>query len=82
MFGMEKKKALFEFDLEKDLKKDPKKKAALLKEIEAKIQSLKTHLREGTAAENFDQYGILLHGYSALQKVVNRVKMTSQGAKS
>ena len=82
MFGMEKKKALFEFDLEKDLKKDPKKKAALLKEIEAKTQSLKTHLREGTAAENFDQYGILLHGYSALQKVVNRVKTTSQGAKS
>ena len=82
MFGMEKKKALFEFDLEKDLKKDPEKKAALLKEIETKTQELKTHLREGTAAKNFDQYGILLHGYSALQKVVNRIQTTTQGARS
>ncbi len=81
MFGMEKKKALFEFDLEKDLKKDPKKKQALLQEIDEKTQSLKTSLREGSAGQHFDQYGILLHGYGALQKVLNKVQTTSQGAR-
>lgn len=73
MFGMEKKKALFEFDLEIELKKDVAKKKALLAEVEKKIQDLKTQLREGTHAENFDQFGILLHGYAALQKVLNRL---------
>ena len=79
MFGMEKKKALFEFDLEMALKKDPLKKQTLLKEIEGKVQELKRLLRDGTATEEFDQYGILLHGYSALQKVLNRLKTTSKG---
>ncbi len=30
MFGMEKKKAIFEFDLETELKNDPKKKEKIL----------------------------------------------------
>lgn len=77
---MEKKKALFEFDLEMSLKKDPLKKQELLKEIEGKVQELKTLLRDGTSTEDFDQYGILLHGYSALQKVLNRLKTNSKGA--
>jgi hypothetical protein len=79
MFGMEKKKALFEFDLEIELKKDPKKKQALLQAVETKVQHLKTTLREGTKSEHFDQLGILLHGYAALQKVLNRIQTTKGG---
>ena len=77
MFGMEKKqKALFQFDLEIELKKDPKKKQALLDEVEKKIQTIKTEIRQGAAAENFDQLGILLHGYAALQKVLKKLPVT------
>lgn len=81
MFGMEKKKALFEFDLEANMKKDSQKKQALLKEVEEKVQELKTHLREGSGSEEFDQYGILLHGYAALQKVLNKIPSSSQGGR-
>ena len=35
-----------------------------------KIQKLKTLLREGSSEESFDNYGILLQGYTALLKVV------------
>ncbi len=79
MFWMEKKKALFEFDLEIELKKDPKKKQELLKNIENKTQKLKTALREGASTEHFDHYGVLLHAYGALQKVLSRVASTSKG---
>lgn len=80
MFGMEKKKTLFEFDLEAELKKDLTKKQALLKNIEGKTQQLKTALREGASTEHFDHYGVLLHAYGALQKVINRVATTRGGA--
>jgi len=70
---MEKKKPLFEFDLEVDLKKDLTKRKALLAEVEKKLQKIKTELREGKNSAEFDQLGILLHGYSALQKVLNRI---------
>ncbi len=79
MFGMEKKKAIFEFDLESDLKKDPKKRQVLLKEVESKIQALKTLLREGIGMDHFDQYGVLLQGYMALQKTLNRIPVDPKG---
>ncbi len=78
MFGLEKKtKALFEFDLEKELKQDPAKVQKLLKETEAKIQELKNRLRQGSSSKDYDEYGALLHGYSALLRVLNRVSKKS-----
>ncbi len=75
MFGLEKKqRALFEFDLEKELKEDAQKKQALTKAVEEKIQEVKNILRQGSKTEDFDNYGILLHGYAALQKVINRMQ--------
>lgn len=75
MFGMEKKpKARFEFDLEKDLKEDAHKLNELTKSIEGKVQEVKQLLRQGGTSESFDQLGILLHGYAALQRVLNRMK--------
>jgi hypothetical protein len=74
MFGLEKKeKALFEFDLETDLKKHPEKKQKLMKEIEENISEIKNILRSGASSADFDSYGVLLHGYAALQKITNKV---------
>jgi hypothetical protein len=74
MYGLEKKpRHAFEFDLEKDLKKDPSKVRELLKSTEAKIQEIKNQLREGAKGPELDQLGVLLHGYTALQKVLGRL---------
>lgn len=74
MYGLEKKpKTMFEMDLEKDLKKDPSKVRDLLKSTEAKIQEIKGQLREGSKGADFDNLGVLLHGYTALQKVLNKL---------
>ena len=74
MFGLEKKGSQpFEFDLEKELKKDSKRKKELLDHFEVKTKELKAALREGKAEENFDQCGLFLQGYAALTKVVNRI---------
>ena len=74
MYGLEKKpRHVFEFDLEKDLKKDPNKIRELLKTTEKKIQEIKTQLREGAKGPELDQLGVLLHGYTALQKVLSRL---------
>jgi hypothetical protein len=74
MFGLEKKpKGPFEFDLEMDLHKDPAIAKALLKDIEDRIGKLKTLLRQGAESDDFDDYGVLLHAYAALQRVLKRV---------
>jgi Family of unknown function (DUF5398) len=73
MYGLEKKpKHVFEFDLEKDLKKDPSKAHELLKSTEKKIHEIKAQLREGTKGPELDQLGCLLQGYTALQKIIKR----------
>jgi hypothetical protein len=75
MYGLEKeqKKAKFEFDLERDLKKDPSKVREILKSVETKIQEIKGLLREGSKGPDFDNLGTLLHAYTALQKVLNKL---------
>lgn len=74
MYGLEKKpKAVFEMDLEKDLKRDPHKVKELQKATEAKIQEIKALLREGSKGADFDNLGVLLHGYTALQKTLNKL---------
>jgi Family of unknown function (DUF5398) len=74
MFGLEKKgRALMEFDLEKELKGNPTKIKELLKKVEGHIQEIKHALRQGSSSEDYDNYGILLHGYAALQRVLTRI---------
>ncbi len=74
MFGMEKKpNEPFAFDLEEDLKKDPKLATQMMKEIDERMGELKNLLRQGAETDDFDDYGVLLHGYAALKKVLNRV---------
>lgn len=76
MFGLEnqkKKKKLepFVFELEKELKA-AKKHREIKADIERKVQKLKELLREGENKEDYDVLGVLLHGYSALLKVISR----------
>ncbi|NGX46070.1 MAG: hypothetical protein K940chlam2_01252 [Chlamydiae bacterium] len=74
MYGLEKKPSgPFEFDLEIDLKKDPKKTKELNKSVDERMGKLKTLLRQGAENDDFDDYGVLLHGYAALQRVLKRV---------
>jgi len=77
MFGLEdqkkkKKSETFVFDLEEEVKSD-KKRLELKKKIEDRIQKIKDVLRSGEDKEEFDFFGILLHGYVSLQKVLARV---------
>lgn len=73
MYGLEKNpKAAFEMDLEKDLKKDPTKAREMIKNVEEKIQEIKGLLRDGSKGADFDNLGVLLHGYTAMLKILNK----------
>lgn len=76
MFGLKKdrKKQPFEFDLEKDLKQDAGKRTKILDEIGHKKQELKTLLREGAKSQEFEECGLLLQGYEALERVVHSLE--------
>lgn len=74
MYGLEKKpKGPVQFDLELEIKKDPKRARELMKHVEERIAELKNLLRQGAETEDFDDYGVLLHGFAALQRVLKRV---------
>jgi hypothetical protein len=74
MFGLKKeiKPKIFEFDLEKDLKDDNKQKA-IMQKTEKQVLALKSQLREGSDSASFEHLGLLLHGYSALLKIVSNI---------
>ena len=77
MFGLEKKnkkRKPFEFDLEKDLKSDSKKRAKLIEDITQRKAELKSMLREGTKSEDFEQCGVILQGYEALEKIIGDIE--------
>ncbi len=75
MYGLEKEPGKkFDFDLEKEIKEKPARGKEILEKVEKRIQEIKKHLREGANDKDFDRLGILLHGYSALQKVLRKVK--------
>lgn len=77
MFGLEDQKkkkkhaAEFIFELEKELK-TAKKHKEIKQKVEGKIQKIKELLRSGENKEEFDQFGVLLHGYTSLLKVMSR----------
>ncbi len=76
MFGLEsqkKKKPVeeFVFELEAELK-NSKKNKELRQKVEERIQKIKEALRSGENQEEFDRFGLLLHGYTSLLKVISR----------
>jgi hypothetical protein len=74
MFGMEKKKdgEKSMFDLEQDIKSNPARGKELLDKAESRQQEIKKTLRDGADEKDFDHLGVLLHGYTALQKVLKK----------
>ncbi len=74
MYGLKKEpKGKFAFDLEKEIKEKPTHGKKILEKAEQRILEIKKQLREGVESKDFDQLGILLHGYAALQKVLKKV---------
>lgn len=74
MYGLEEKdkREKFVFDLEKRIQNEPEHLKELLDKAEKRITEIKKHLREGANEKDFDRLGILLHAYSALQKVLRK----------
>ena len=73
MYGLEKNAhPAFEMDLEKELRKDPTKAHALLKNVDSRIHEIKNLLRQGSKGADFDNLGTLLNGYTAMQKILNK----------
>lgn len=72
--GKEKKKKADDwfFDLENDLK-DPSKSRGIKDNITSCVNELKNMLRKGEDKKLFDDTQVLLNGYLAAQKVVQRV---------
>lgn len=74
MFDLEKKpEEPFAFDLEADMKRDPKKAKAMLDDIQERMNELKNMLRAGAETDDFDEYGVMLHGYAAFERVLKRI---------
>lgn len=76
MYGLEKqpKGKKFAFDLEREIQEQPSHGTKILEKAEKRMLEIKNQLREGVEEQDFDQLGILLHGYAALQKVLKKVK--------
>jgi hypothetical protein len=74
MYGLEKKPGeKFVFDLEKEIQESPLRGKEILETAEKRIHEIKKQLREGANEKEFDQLGVLLNGYSALQRVLRKV---------
>lgn len=77
MFGLEdnqkkKKPEEFVFELEKELK-DSKKGKEIKAHVESRIQEIKKILRDGENKKDFERFGLILHGYTSLLKVMSRL---------
>ena len=74
-FGLEKKKVPpFEFDLEKEVRESHEKMKAIEKRVADRNTEIKNLLRQGASGPEFEKLGELLHAYSVLPRVLNRIK--------
>lgn len=74
MFDLEKKpKEPFSFDFEKEMKENPEKAKKMLSIVQERMNDLKNMLRQGAETDDFDEYGVMLHGYAALERVLKRI---------
>jgi hypothetical protein len=83
MFGLGERGNVVEevvYDIEDELKV-PENVKKYQKDIEEKIQSVKSTLREGVDKEHFENYGALLHGYLAFLRVMQRVIYANKAEK-
>lgn len=75
MFGLEKSpRDKFDFDLEVDIKEDPKKAKELFKKIENNINKIKQTLKKGGSESELNKLSTLLQGYNSLLKVLKKAQ--------
>jgi len=77
MFGLEKEETTvqkFQFDLEIEIKEIPAKAKELIDHSKKMTDKLKKAVRDGSNEKDFDNYGILLHGYSALGRILKKLQ--------
>jgi Family of unknown function (DUF5398) len=82
MFGLENQKKKkpneeFFFELEKEFK-IPVKLKEIKEKLEDRVHRLKEAMRTGEDQEEFDRFGLLLNGYSAVVKVMARCVLKKQ----
>ena len=77
MYGLKnddsKKPAKFAFALEQEIADRPARGKEILDKAEKQTQEIKEKLRKGAQEKDFDKLDILLHGFTALQKVTKKV---------
>ena len=78
MYGLQNKKEGpkldLTFDLEKEMKNTPNEREQKLKEVEGLIREAKKLKVAGASAVGFQEAEVLLKGFTALKKVLDRVK--------
>ena len=67
----------FEYELEREIKKKPADAKRIAGEIDKKVAHIKSHLRDGTDQESFMRITLLMHGYLAYKKVVEKIGKNS-----
>jgi SPX domain protein involved in polyphosphate accumulation len=72
--GKEKEKQKFLFVMEQDIKEKPTYAKELSDKANQAILDIKQALRTGAKEEEFDRLGILLHAFTAFQKIVKKVE--------
>jgi hypothetical protein len=72
MYGLE-KKGKFDFDLEVEIKKKPKRREEIINEAKGKAAEIKKMIQSKEKPKNFEKLGILLNGYDAVVKVISKI---------
>lgn len=72
MYGLE-KEGKFDFDLEVEIKKNPKRKDQIVKEAKEKSAEIKKTLQSKDKSIDVEKLGTLLNGYDALVKVISKI---------
>lgn len=67
------KPAKFAYDIENEIKENPARGKEILEQAEEQIQDIKNKLRKGAAEKEYQHLDVLLHGYTALKKVLKKV---------
>lgn len=74
MYGLEgqQKRARFEFDLEKDMKKNKQKSTQLMSEIDSHLREVESELR-GKKTSGTEDLAAIAHAYKAAKKVISNI---------
>lgn len=75
MFGIETKKKNSDaekYELEKQLA-DHQRRREIQEKSDMRIQTLKNTLRQGVQGTTYESFSLLLQGYVALKRVINKV---------